>query len=547
MTLKPLKRRRIPYFPGVAAVLGPGLVWAGLSQGSGELIWWPYMVAKYGISFLGWLIVFASIQIWYNQEIGRYTLATGEGIITGLFRLDKRAGWITVILVSMIFTWVGGYAGAAASAIYSLTNYPPGSPVEGVRLWSLIVILTTMIVVFLGPSIYRVIETVESFAAVTAMGGLLAVALISPDVARALPNYLAGFTQFSWPPFPGWEMEDYKTWVTLMAYTGAGGIWNLAYSYWVREKGYGQARHVGRIRSPLTGAPEAMPESGYDFIVETEEDREEWRRWVNWLWTDNLIGVTLNTFTIILTTLLTYSILVPRGVTLPRDYELVEVQSQWMETLYGVYGKIAFLAIAFLFLFDIYLVAGDLFSRFIAETSYVVVREEYGDDPYLLPKLILILSIPTALATMGSEVLFHFRMLEPLSPPVSYIILIFYLVMIPSIIYLAARRGISYTRTYYLSWIAYTSIAIPQIMLSQPGGLILLTGAANTLAMAFLMTCTTILSYRVLPKIHGAGTLVRQRRLNLAIEIVIAIAMWIVTIWFVAIELDWMSRPHLDM
>jgi len=488
MTLKPLKRRRIPYFPGVAAVLGPGLVWAGLSQGSGELIWWPYMVAKYGITFLGWLLIFASIQIWYNQEIGRYTLATGEGIITGLFRLDRRIGWITVILVSMIFTWVGGYAGAAASAIYSLTNYPPGSPIEGVRLWSLIVILITIIVVIVGPSIYRIIEAVEAFAAITAMGGLLAVALVSPDVARALPEYI----------------------------TGAGGIWNLAYSYWVREKGYGQARHVGRIKSPLTGAPEAIPESGYDFVIESEEDREEWRRWVNWLWTDNLIGVALNTFTIVLTTLLTFSILVPRGVVLPRDYELIDVQSQWMEALYGVYGRIAFLAIAFLFLFDVYLVAGDLFSRFIAETSYVVVREEYGADPHLFLRLVLILSIPTALATMGSEMLFHFRMLEPFSPPVTYI----------------------YTKTYYLSWIAYTLIAIPQVVLSQPGGLILLTGAANT---------TMILSYRVLPRIHGAGTLVRQSRLNLVIEIVIATAMWIVTLWFIYIELELISRPHIDM
>jgi len=547
MTLKPLKRRRIPYFPGVAAVLGPGLVWAGLSQGSGELIWWPYMVAKYGITFLGWLLIFASIQIWYNQEIGRYTLATGEGIITGLFRLDRRIGWITVILVSMIFTWVGGYAGAAASAIYSLTNYPPGSPIEGVRLWSLIVILITIIVVIVGPSIYRIIEAVEAFAAITAMGGLLAVALVSPDVARALPEYMMGFTQFGWPPFPGWEAEDYKTWVTLMAYTGAGGIWNLAYSYWVREKGYGQARHVGRIKSPLTGAPEAIPESGYDFVIESEEDREEWRRWVNWLWTDNLIGVALNTFTIVLTTLLTFSILVPRGVVLPRDYELIDVQSQWMEALYGVYGRIAFLAIAFLFLFDVYLVAGDLFSRFIAETSYVVVREEYGADPHLFLRLVLILSIPTALATMGSEMLFHFRMLEPFSPPVTYIILVFYLVMIPSIIYLAARRGIGYTKTYYLSWIAYTLIAIPQVVLSQPGGLILLTGAANTLAMAILMTSTMILSYRVLPRIHGAGTLVRQSRLNLVIEIVIATAMWIVTLWFIYIELELISRPHIDM
>ena len=33
-------------------MLGPGIVWMALAQGSGELIWWPYIIAKYGLGFL---------------------------------------------------------------------------------------------------------------------------------------------------------------------------------------------------------------------------------------------------------------------------------------------------------------------------------------------------------------------------------------------------------------------------------------------------------------------------------------------------------------
>ena len=39
-------RRRMPTFPGLLAALGPAIVWMALAQGSGELIWWPYIVGK---------------------------------------------------------------------------------------------------------------------------------------------------------------------------------------------------------------------------------------------------------------------------------------------------------------------------------------------------------------------------------------------------------------------------------------------------------------------------------------------------------------------
>ena len=50
--LSSLGRKTVPHFPGWWAALGPGVVWMALAQGSGELIWWPYIVAKYGLTFL---------------------------------------------------------------------------------------------------------------------------------------------------------------------------------------------------------------------------------------------------------------------------------------------------------------------------------------------------------------------------------------------------------------------------------------------------------------------------------------------------------------
>ena len=48
--LPPYRRGLLPRFPGWAAALGPGVVWMALAQGSGELIWWPYLIAQYGLA-----------------------------------------------------------------------------------------------------------------------------------------------------------------------------------------------------------------------------------------------------------------------------------------------------------------------------------------------------------------------------------------------------------------------------------------------------------------------------------------------------------------
>ena len=51
--LEPLKIAVVPAFVGLWAAMGPGVIWAALAQGSGEIIWWPYLTAKYGATFLG--------------------------------------------------------------------------------------------------------------------------------------------------------------------------------------------------------------------------------------------------------------------------------------------------------------------------------------------------------------------------------------------------------------------------------------------------------------------------------------------------------------
>jgi hypothetical protein len=70
-----------------------------LAQGSGELIWWPFMIAKYGLTFLFLLVPACLLQYPLTIEIGRYTLLTGESIFHGFFRLH----WVFSLAGSSIF------------------------------------------------------------------------------------------------------------------------------------------------------------------------------------------------------------------------------------------------------------------------------------------------------------------------------------------------------------------------------------------------------------------------------------------------------------
>src|SRR5688572_2523267 len=96
-------RRPLPARPRLAALLGPGLVWMALAQGSGELIWWPYIVAKYGAGFLFLLIPACLLQFPVTFEIARYTALTGEGIVRGFFRLGRWYGAVIWVLFTVSF------------------------------------------------------------------------------------------------------------------------------------------------------------------------------------------------------------------------------------------------------------------------------------------------------------------------------------------------------------------------------------------------------------------------------------------------------------
>jgi hypothetical protein len=180
------------------------------------------------------------------------------------------------------------------------------------------------------------------------------------DVQAALPDFVRGlFGPVQAMPRP-WENQDASKLLTAITFAGLGGFWILFYSYWLRDKGAGMAGLVGRITG-LGGAEEAVLADG--FLPEDEaQSAQHWRIWRRFLSADIMVGIIGNLFTTLMTCLLAYALLFPKGL-LPQEYELAVVQSQFFAVSWGEIGRLLFLVVAAAFLTDTWLATADAVSR----------------------------------------------------------------------------------------------------------------------------------------------------------------------------------------
>ena len=157
--LEPLGQAPLPPFPGWLKALGPGVVWMALAQGSGELIFWPYLIAKYGLAFLFLLVPACLLQWPLTFEIGRYTALTGESIWQGFIRVHPLYALPLWLLMILSFLWFGAYASAGGTALAALTSFPSGWS-AGARslLWAYLTIAVFLGGLVLAPVLYRFIE-----------------------------------------------------------------------------------------------------------------------------------------------------------------------------------------------------------------------------------------------------------------------------------------------------------------------------------------------------------------------------------------------------
>src|SRR5688572_28165381 len=137
------------------ALVGPGLLMGGASIGGGEWLLGPSVTARYraGLPWLATVSILA--QVFYNIEVSRYALYTGEPIFTGKFRtMPGPKFWVVAYLfldAGSIFPYLA--ANAAVPLLTSVLGHVPSSSdvlyVFGLQLSHTAMIRATGVLLFL--------------------------------------------------------------------------------------------------------------------------------------------------------------------------------------------------------------------------------------------------------------------------------------------------------------------------------------------------------------------------------------------------------------
>jgi Mn2+/Fe2+ NRAMP family transporter len=382
----PYATTRLPYFPGWFVALGPGIVWMALAQGSGELIWWPYLCAKYGLAFLFILTPACLLQYSVTFEIGRYSAMTGESIWRGFVRLHPWFGFVLWILMALSFLWFGAFASAGGTAMAKLVHWPAFGERGRSLFWAAITMVIFAFALLTQKRTYLLIERVMWIVAGTTVIGLL-ISCFSPDLRSYWPSFLKAILQPT-PLARPWDPGDTDRLLTAVTFAGLGGFWTLFYSYWILGKGVGVARTPsGNGQVPVTAAGDLPAEA---------------KRWRRFLLADTGIGIVGNLLTTLMTCFLAYAVLFPKGI-VPDQWRLAAEQARFFEVSWGSAGRALFLVIAAAFLCDTWLSTADAVAKVHVEMlRFYFFREQPVDERRWYRWMIVALTLITG-ATMWMQ------------------------------------------------------------------------------------------------------------------------------------------------
>jgi hypothetical protein len=282
--LPPLRYRDLPESIPWKKMLGPSIMLAGLSLGSGEFILWPYITYKTGFVFFWACMLGVITQYFLNMEITRWTLVTGESAITGFCRLSKHWAWVMLLLNILPWAWPGWATGAGQ--LFSWLVFGPVEIVEdGSILYSAKYVsafgvgglLLVGVLLTAGPVVYNTVEKIQTYLVsfIVIVAVILGVLVIRPDAVTAM---MKGSVNFGNMPDLDISGLSIITLLGALAFAGAGGTTNLGQSNFIKDKGYGMGKYIGRITSPLTGQEEAIADVGYHF-KHTPENMARWKAW----------------------------------------------------------------------------------------------------------------------------------------------------------------------------------------------------------------------------------------------------------------------------
>jgi hypothetical protein len=277
--------RNIGWEELILFVLGPSVVALGLAIGSGEWLLGPLSVGRFGFTGIGWVILCSAVlQTFYNVELARFTIATGEPSIVAFGRTPPGyLLWIPLALVCFYLPFVlGGWGLSAGCSLFALFNgrAPLAGDQQAVRNLSVILMLTTFCFLLFGRKIERMLELFQGVVLTFVFVGLIVVTATVVPVSYWAPALLSLITPARIP-----KGADVSLLSALAGFTALASGLNYMITGLYRDKGYGMGHKAGYLASLFGGGRKELSPHSYIF-PEDAKNASCWKRWFRYLLID---------------------------------------------------------------------------------------------------------------------------------------------------------------------------------------------------------------------------------------------------------------------
>ncbi len=286
----------------ITVVLGPSMIALGAALGSGEWLLGPLAFGRFGFMGLGWLIVISAIlQVFYNMENARYTMATGEVPIVGFTRTPPGYKfWALATLFVIYIGWIwGGWAASAGQSLFALFAGRPADPknpveVETYRLIAVGLMFLSLLIYTIGRKVSRTMELVDTVLVFFSLGSVIILAIVFAPISiwgEAIKSMVVPAR----PP----QGVDAMLLGGIIGYTGFGAGMNFLLINYYRDHGYGMGSKVGFYSGLVGGEKQDVLPSGVTFR-ENQQNTSMWKRWWHYLkmdqWYVFFVGAMLGMF-----------------------------------------------------------------------------------------------------------------------------------------------------------------------------------------------------------------------------------------------------------
>lgn len=360
---KTLELKTAPKGLGVLKEFGPGIVWAGLAIGGGELVLIPRVGTIYGIMFLWMPLLAIALKYFMLNEIGRWSVMTGTTIYDGLAMIPGPRKWLSWVLL-----FVSLYLGAvhigglvAMIGVISFTIVPIFSPF----VWSMIMMISYVALTWTKR--YGILEKL-----MLAMVGMLTVTtgIVTISVFPPLAELLKGFA-FQIPSFtPDWAVTQYKISqnplveiLPAMAFAGCGAVNSLWYSDWALSKGLGLGQYFDGLENT---AVELKDLKSFD-----RGTTERVKSWYQSMFHDALWGANVLTIVVTFFYLLLAIVVLHPLKQAPDGIKFIATLSQTFTRTIGSWAKLLYLLGAFGVIYSTMATIYDGYARMINKSILI--------------------------------------------------------------------------------------------------------------------------------------------------------------------------------